>query len=546
MRIIRCYQRLCYLINFHNNLYFKLGQPIISDYRYDCIYNFLTEFETSYRYLLKNRLKVSPISNLNSHNSSAKFAHKLPMLSIQKAKNVSQLVNFISKIPGQELNIELKLDGVSISLIYHSGKLTRALTRGNGYYGTDVTSIVKHIKDCIPTLNDPLNVIVRGEIMMTYQTAKDYHYPNPRNGVAGLVMTLSSKGKETILQQLKFFAYSIYDYNDSYSQEDNLNTLKKWGFTTVEYQAGITDINQLLRQYDVFYRQLSQLNYPCDGIVCKVNNLKLHHQLGFTATHPKGIIAYKFPYHDFITTINHIDWKIGRTGILTPVATINPVVIEGSIITKVSLSSYSYVTNNLIGINTTIMIKKSGGVIPAISKIIKVEGYQNLVDCPYCYHQLMVIGKHLYCLNDKCNECNLQKIIYAVSKDCLDIEELGSKTCRILYDKLIITTLPDIFYLTAKDLLNIPGFQEKKSQNIIESIKKARSKSLSQFISALGIEGVGKVLSLNIANKITSLTDLLNLDLNSLAKVGPETVKSFQAFINNHHNTIKALDLLIT
>ncbi|MDV3170324.1 MAG: NAD-dependent DNA ligase LigA, partial [Candidatus Phytoplasma australasiaticum] len=426
-----------------------------------------------------------------------KITHSKPMLSLENAFDIAKVKKFYTRIkekyPHCNFITELKIDGIAINLKYEQGVLTQATTRGNGLVGELVTHNIKNIKDIPSKLSQPINLEVRGEVFFNYENFQKLNqqhnreqkksFANPRNAASGTVRLLNANIVAS--RNLSSFFYNIvYSSLIVNSQQEVLELLKKLGFSVNPHYNIINSWSDLTHFINHYIDLKSSLNYDVDGIVIKINQLDLYPQIGYTNKFPKYALAYKFNSITGETIIKNILFYVGRTGIINPVADLVPIIIDGSTISRVTLHNYNYIQNKDIRINDSVIIVKSGSIIPRIIKVIthkrdaSVKPFIMITKCPSCDTLLNKDnnGINYFCINQECNEQQLQKIIHFASREAMDINILGSKTLTILFQKKIIQKISDLYNLKQhkQKLLKLPFFGIKKINNILEAIESSK------------------------------------------------------------------------
>ncbi|MBP8017058.1 NAD-dependent DNA ligase LigA, partial [Candidatus Gracilibacteria bacterium] len=524
------------IIREHNKLYYNEESPVISDKEYDELFKILKSLEEKFN-----------ISNYNSPTQKIdvllskqfeKGKHKTPMLSLDNTYNSEDIHEFDKRILNILKNdeklsyiIELKFDGLGISLTYKNGKLIRALTRGKGDEGEDVTINIMQISNIpkkIPfTHNEEIEI--RGEIIMPiYEFEKlnksrldlgEKLFANPRNAASGSVRQLDYNITKS--RNLKFFAYN-FPYLENNFLEENILTyseildkLKSFGFSTSPYFFKARNIDEVIKEIEKVGTNKVNYEFETDGLVIKLDDLKKWKSLGFTEHHPRYSIAYKFPATNVRTKILDIEHSVGRTGILTPVAHLNPVNVSGVIVKRATLHNYDELQKKEIKLGDEVFIVRAGEVIPEVVSVIKEvrTGKEKEVIipefCPSCETRLKKDeGKVAwYCPNKKfCPAQTLGSLISFVSRSGANIEGLGDKIIELFIEKEFITDFVSIYHLKKfqNEILALEGFKDKKVSNILEEIENSRKMPLTNFLVALGIPQVGKKTAKLLANKISS------------------------------------------
>ena len=562
----------------YDKAYFEKDLPIISDKDYDTIKQEILDLEKKYKYL-KN--KNSPSQKVGYKPSSRfdKVNHEIPMLSLSNAFSKENVEDFIKKIRNF-LNLENdkkivfsaepKIDGISASLKYVDGIFFRGLSRGDGKTGEDITNNLKTINDIpkkINKVNFPKTLEVRGEVFISKSDFKkiDKQFANPRNAAGG---SLRQKDyKETKKIPLKFIAYGFGVVKPLVfeKQSEYLKLLKEWGFKTSSLTKVVDSIEAIDENYKIIEKKRSSIDYDLDGLVYKVDDLKLQKRLGFVSNSPRWAVAHKFSSEKSFSKIKKIEIQIGRTGALTPVAKIDPVNIGGVIVSNATLHNEDEIIRKDIRVGDTVCIQRAGDVIPQVlyvdasKRIGNIKKFVFPKKCPSC--GLKVVKEFnsntkkkdavTRCpdINFNCEEILKEKLKHFVSKDALNIEGLGKKVIDNFWNKKIIKNPYDIFYLDFKILKKFDGWGEKSINNLKSSINKSKEVSLDRFIFSLGIRHIGqenaKVLakSFSTINDFFSASTQLNIasskNLNvfqSIDGIGNSQIESLKKFFSNIQN----------
>ena len=559
-------------IELYDYHYYILDQPLVTDLTYDAIYQELKDLEREYPELIKEdsptqRINATPLSKFST------LAHKTPMLSLDNAFTEEDMTAFeqrFRKILGETEPVsfiaEPKLDGLSIELIYEKGVLVGAATRGNGILGEDVTQNIRTIRSIPLTVvphalrNNipfPASFRVRGEVIMLHQDfitlnrerekSGEVLFANPRNAAAGSLRQLDSK--ITSQRKLTAFFYFLTDYEPfSFStQEDILLFLKRLGFATNPETKTLFTLTEVFHYYQDIAIKRTVLPYEIDGVVYKINSLSQWETLGFTAKSPRWAIAWKFKASNGETKILDITVNVGRSGILTPVAVMEPVKIGGVTISHATLHNEDEMKRKDIRMGDWVLVQRAGDVIPEVIEVLfdkrdsSVKVFSMPKCCPVCQSETVRLPGQAYvrCTNANCPARVKETFAHFVSKTGMDIEGLGSKIIDKLFESGTIKSIADIYRLTAEDFLRLPGFKEKSSNKLIQAIEKSKTIELWKFLCSLSIEGVGETTSKLITNEYHTLEDLMTVSIDSLeniAGIGPITAESLYDFFQNPHN----------
>lgn len=544
-----------------NYEYHVLDAPTVNDEIYDSAYQQLIKLETQYPQFNSND---SPTKTIGSkpNNTLAKIFHQQPMLSLGNAFNYQDLLKFdqqIKKTLGEnniEYVCELKIDGLSISIIYEKGKLKTAATRGDGIAGEDITNNILTIKTIPKIIALTSNFEVRGEIYLSKdefnhinEKQKQQNLPlfaNPRNAAAGTIRQLDIN----IVKSRKldaFLYYYINATNDHIKTHDQaLLTLQKYGFKINEQWQLCKNIEEVWTYIEKYEKLRNNLPYEIDGIVIKINDLTSYELLGRTNKAPKWAIAYKFPAITSVTKLLDIFPTVGRTGKITYNARLQPVVIAGTTVTFATLHNGDYIINRDLRINDLVSVKKAGDIIPeVIAPIITSHQTNNIVfkkasHCPICKTKLEQVPPEVdqYCINIDCPSRILKSLIHFCSRNAMDITGLNEKILLRFLDLKWIKTISDIYNLVnlRKEILLLPGFGEKSFTNLINSIIRSKQNSLERVLFGLGIRHVGQKTAIILAKKYLTLTNLMQATFDDLAntnEIGPTIATSIIDYFLN-------------
>ncbi len=569
---------LANLIIKHNKHYHHDDKPIITDKEFDKLVIENNELEKKYPHLI---LKNSPNNIVGSklQNKFNKINHKKPMLSLQNAfnkKDIEEFINRIDKFLNQNLTklefvCEPKIDGLSLNLTYINGKLEHACTRGDGKIGEDVTQNILHIKS-IPKnlkLNFPEIIEVRGEV---YLSKNDFlilnknlpdneKFSNPRNAAAGSIRQLDSKISQT--RPLKFIAHGLGFSSKKYQDiSEFYKDLKLWNLLPNKLIKNAINIEEIFSYYEKIENLRSKIDYDIDGLVIKLNQIDIQERLGIVGKNPRWAIALKFSSEKTKTFIESIDFQVGRTGAITPVARLKEVNLGGVIISNATLHNFDEIEKKNIGKGDLVEIQRAGDVIPQVVKIIeksKIKSPKILPPkkCPVCNSTTLKEKDEsvLRCTNNlNCYAQIIGQIIHFIGKKSFNIDGFGEKQARQFYDYKIIKNVTDIFKLNKykKNILEMDGWGELSFNNLINAIEKSKKITLDRFIYSLGIRYIGEVNSNIIANEFLNINNFINSInkteiISNIDGLGPKAVNSIQSFfyLKTNINIIKELSTFI-
>ena len=560
--------KLVSLLNKYSYDYYVEDNPQISDTEYDTLYKQLEKLEENHpEYILEN----SPTQRVGDRilDEFEKITHKVPMLSLSNTFSTEDLRDFDARISklvpdhSVEYICELKIDGLAISIKYENGRLASAATRGDGSVGEDVTENIKTIFSIPKVLKDNRTFEVRGEVYLPRKSFEllnseresnnEVLFANPRNAAAGSLRQLDSK--ITAKRRLSAFIYSIVGDESIVSQENALNTAKEYNLPVNPNFKLCKNIDEVIDYINYWTENKKNLPYDIDGIVIKVNSYSTQEEVGYTQKSPRWATAYKFPEEELATKLLDVELSVGRTGIITPVAILDPIVISGSTVSKASLHNKDIIDELDIHIGDMVVVKKAGEIIPKVVRVIRelrTEGstkYTMPNTCPSCGQQTYIKENDPFtrCKNPDCPDQNIRRIIHFASRDALNIEGLGDKVVTTLYEKGIIAHTIDLFSLEREKLISLDRMGEKSVDNLLNAIENSKQNSLDKVIFALGILNVGKKAGKILAEKYLNLTNLMNATLDELVNlddVGQITAESILDYLSDENN-IKFINDLI-
>lgn len=558
-------ERIQYLkdeINKSNYKYYVEENPYLSDFDYDKMFTELKELEEKYPLL---KTPDSPTQRVGS--VSEKFfshKHKYRLYSLDNTYNEEELKKWYERVCKEynkklQLVCELKIDGLAIALTYDKGLFTLGVTRGDGVTGENITPNLKTIKAIPLKLFEPKTLEVRGEIYMPKTSFEKLNeeslakgekvFANPRNAASGSLRQLDSK--ITAKRDLSMFTYTgiFEDAEDKNikTHYDGMMYLKKLGFKVNPNIRLVDDIQGAIDYCNEWATKRFDLNYATDGVVIKVNDFAIQKDLGFTARAPKWATAFKFPPEEVATKVLDIEVNTGKTGIVTPVAILEPVQLAGSTVARASLHNFDEIKRLDIRIGDTVLIKKAAEIIPKVVKVMDTDIHESLPVvkppkiCPSCGAKLVErcgeVG--LYCQNPDCGSLMCAKIEFWASKDAMDIDNVGPSLIQQLYDKKFISNPVDLYRLTMQDLMQLDLVKEKSAMNIYTSIQESKTKPLNRLLTALGIRHVGKETADILSGEFATLDDIKNADVERLANIegiGGIIAQSIYDFFHEERN----------
>jgi len=520
--------------------YYVLDNPTMEDFEFDKL---LTELEALEKKYPEYKDPNSPTSHVGG-DAISKFnqvTHEIPMMSLSDAFSFDELRQFDSRLHSLvddiEYECELKIDGLSVSCVYENGVLKRAATRGNGVEGDDVTTNVRTIKSIPLKLKENIDIEVRGEIFMPKKSLiklneeralnEEQLFANCRNAASGSLKLLDPK--IVAKRGLDAFLYYLTSGVENHKQSEALDIMKKLGFKVNPNSKLCKSIDEVFEYIDSISKIRDELPYDIDGVVLKLNNKDLYEKIGATAKYPKWAIAYKFPPLEVKTKLLDVIYQVGRTGNITPVASFTPVLVQGSTISRATLHNEDFIKERDIHEGDTIVIRKAGDVIPEVVRACKEERVENakpisfIKYCPCCNSPLVRIEGEAdyYCLNTNCKERRKNELIHFVSKQAYDIDSFGEQLVTTLFDEAIISNIVDIFTLKDKKniLLNLERMGEKSVNKLLNAIEESKTRPLDRLLFGLGIRHVGAKVAKTLANKYSSIDEIVNASFLELSKI---------------------------
>lgn len=548
------------LINEANYLYHTLDAPTISDFLYDSYLHELISLEEKYpeyKSEASPTLKVGGVV-LDKFN---KHVHSEPMMSLSNVFNFEEVKEFDVKINKEindfTYNLELKIDGLAISLEYIDGIFVKGATRGDGLTGEDVTENIKTIKSIPLRLKENISITVRGEVFMPYNSFNELNkqrekeglelFKNPRNAAAGSIRQLDSNIVAS--RNLDCFLYSVVNpknYNLK-TQTEALKYLKDLGFKVNSNYLLVNGIDEAINEinkYDILRKTLS---YDTDGVVIKVNQFKNQETLGMTAKYPKWATAYKFAPEEALTLLYDITFQVGRTGVVTPVAELEPVLISGSMVSRATLHNEDFIKNLDIRVNDYVVVRKAGEIIPEVVKVEtekrkNTKAFEMIKNCPSCGKDIYRYEGEVdwYCINPTCSAQVVNKIIHYASRDAANIDTLGEKVVKQLHDALLLNDILDIYTLKdhKEEILTLERMGEKKLENLLLAIEESKNRPLDRLLFGLGIRHVGSKVAKILTENYPSL-DLLKEakkeDLLNIFEIGESIASSVESFFSSDY-----------
>lgn len=554
-------------IEGHNYRYYVLDEPSIPDAEYDALMRELMKLEEQFPELLSmdsptQRVGAAPAEGFQS------VAHEMPMLSLDNAFNHTELVEFVERvrrlIPDEELFwvVEPKLDGLSVELVYERGILIQGSTRGDGRVGEDITSNLRTIRSVPLRLRSlelvPERLIVRGEVIIGAESFETLNrlrlekgeapFANPRNAAAGSLRQLDPQ--VTASRPLDIFLYDV-SHLETFpvaTQAELLPLLQKWGLKTNPLYRVCFSVAEIQEFYEQIVQNRETLGYEADGVVIKLSSFELRRRAGEKSRSPRWAIAYKFPPSEAVTTVRNIELNVGRTGVVTPVAVLEPVRVGGVTVSNTSLHNEEELKRKDVRVGDRVVVRRAGDVIPEVVMVLQPEHgvergepYSPPESCPVCETTLVRLGDEVYrrCPNPGCPARRKEAILHFAGRDALDIDGLGRKLVEQLVDRGLVHDPADLFTLTQEQLESLDLVGPKKAGNLLESISASAFTSLARLLFGLGIPHVGHYLADLLQREARTLERLMSMnrdELEQIVGIGPEVAQSIAQFFASLKN----------
>jgi DNA ligase (NAD+) len=551
MRIKQLLTNLRTQINRYNHAYYVANTPLVTDAEYDVLWQQLQALEQAYpQYAIDN----SPTQQVGAPGARGfqKVFHQQPMLSLENAFTADEVYQFHAKVMAPQYVCEPKLDGLALSLLYEAGVLVTASTRGDGTYGEDVTLNCYHIQDIPKQLPEALSIEVRGEVYLskahfarlnaTAVERQEKPFANARNAAAGSLRQLDAA--VTAARQLQFFAYQLPGL--ALGQSAMLTRLRQLGFLVCPEIQVVTSIEACLAYYQTIAASRAQLPYDIDGVVYKVDDYRLQEAVGYISRVPKWAIAHKFPAEVVTTKVLAVDFQLGRTGIVTPVARLQPVVVGGVTVQNATLHNLEELQRHDLHLGDTVLLRRAGDVIPEILGVVfterataSLQAVSIPVVCPACGAALVKIPEQVAIRCSAGLRCRAQleaAIAHFAGREAMNIVGLGPKNIVCLLDAGLIADVADLYTLSKEQLLGLDRFQEKSASNLLAAIEASRQVSLARFIFALGIPDIGITTAELIAEHFQDLHKMTAAEIasyESIHGIGPVAAANLYAFFHD-------------
>ena len=560
LRIIELVRQL----NQYAHEYYVQDRPTVEDFVYDKLYQELVDLEAKHPRLIQEDSPTQRVGGIVSAGFE-KVTHEIPLYSLNDAFSETDLIAFDRRVTralgyAPRYMCELKIDGLSISLRYENGKFVRGATRGDGTIGENITENIKTVRSIPLELTQPYSMEVRGECYMPKTSFVQLNqgreeaglevFANPRNAAAGSLRQLDSK--VTAQRQLSSFIYTVADAGMLHvtNQEEALKELGTLGFKINPESRVCETIEEVWAYINEYQLTRSELPYDIDGVVIKVNEFTAQDDLGFTVRAPRWAIAYKFPPEEVETTIEAIEWTIGRTGVVTPTAVMTPVKVAGTTVSRASLHNRDYIEAKDIRLNDQVVIYKAGDIIPEVAYVITdkrpadSQVYDIPTRCPVCESELVHLAEEvaLRCVNPKCPAQMKEGLNHFVSRNAMNIDGLGPRILEQLFEKNLVHDVADLYTLTESDFLQLDKVKEKSANNFLEAIQKSKENSAERLLFGLGIRHVGakaaKILMEHFGDIVT-LSQASKEDIANLYSIGQVIADSVVNYFD--HDEVREL-----
>ncbi|MFB6204223.1 MAG: NAD-dependent DNA ligase LigA [Candidatus Nanohaloarchaea archaeon] len=544
-------------IRYHDHMYYVENDPVISDSAYDRLFNRLEELEERFGLEDPNsptqRVGGEPLDSLPT------VEHTAEMLSLESSEDINEVQEFDERIResvGEVMyHVEPKFDGLSVELVYEKGELDRAVTRGNGTEGEEVTENVRTVRSVPLKLEDaPDFIAVRGEVYMPRSGFQELNqervergkstFANPRNAAAGTLRLLDPE--KVADRPLDIFFYEIMDSSrDIESHVEAVEMLESLGLKTSEYNRLVDSIEEFIDYREEMVDRRDDLEYEIDGVIAKVNDHEKRDEIGSTASHPRWAFAYKFPPKKEETVVEKITVQVGRTGKLTPVALLQPVDIGGVTVSRATLHNGSMARELGVAEGSRVRVERAGEVIPEVVEVLEREGEFSMPgECPVCGSEVIQEGKYHYCTGGVSCPAQLKRSLeHFSSREAMDIEGIGGEVADQLVETGLVEEIPDLYRLEKEELLGLERFGERSAEKLLAQIEESREVELDRFIYALGIRHVGSETARLLAENFTleELRSADKEDIEEIDGIGPEIAESIEDFFSSSDEVVEAL-----
>ncbi len=556
--IIERAKELRELLEYHSRKYYVEDNPEISDYEYDMLFRELENIENSHPELKDDNSPTQRVGGM-ALDKFEKVKHDVPMGSLTDVFSFDELSEFCDKNNGLSFSVEPKIDGLSVSIVYDGGRLIRGATRGDGLVGENVTQNIKTIMSVPLTIDYKGHLEVRGEVFMPRQSFDELNegreekekFANPRNAAAGSLRQLDSK--ITAQRKLDIFIFNVQKCDLQFEKHsESLEFLKKQGFKVLPFTKVTDDIEKIKSHIEYIGGMRNSLAFDIDGAVIKADVLSERDELGEVGGRPKWAVAYKYPPEEKETKLVDIVIQVGRTGVLTPNAVLEPIKIAGSTVSRATLHNLNYIRERDIRIGDIIVIHKAGDIIPEVSRVVLAKRpadakiYDMPLICPSCgeavFHEESEADYR--CTNSECPAQLLRNIEHFASKSAMDIDGMGPGVIKLLYDNKMLGSITDIYRLQKGQIASLERMGEKSADNLIAAIEKSKMAGLARFLYALGIRQVGEVAAEALAKKYKNIEAFFEVTKEDLVTINDIGEISADYIVNyfSHSNTKELIE----
>ena len=545
-------------LNTWSREYYSLDKPSVPDDVYDQKYQELVKLEKAHPEMIT---PDSPTQRVGGQilTGFEKIGHEIPMLSLGDVFSKEELADFVANLDQTvdqqiDYNCELKIDGLAISLVYRNGKFVQGSTRGNGQIGEDITQNLKTINAIPLELSEPVDVEVRGECYMPKASFVELNqrqeeqgkqiFANARNAAAGSLRQLDSR--ITAERKLSTFIYYLMEPEKFgvTTQSEALEKMRSWGFKVNPDYRVAHNMDEIRAYIDEYQQKRASLPYDIDGSVIKANPFKVHEEVGNTVKVPRWAIAYKFPPDEQETVVHKIEWTVGRTGVVTPTAVMDPVQLAGTTVSRASLHNPDYIKEKDIRIGDTVKLFKAGDIIPEVATVVlkkrpaDSQPYSIPTECPECHAPLVHLDDEvaLRCINPKCPALVKESLTHFASRNAMDIRGLGTKIIAQLYERKMVQDVADLYQLNFEELLQLDKFKDKSANNLLTAIDNSRHNSLERLLFGLGIRHVGAKAARLIAQHFKTMDAIKKATIDEIAAiktVGQTIAESVVTYFQN-------------
>lgn len=546
-------------LNRYNNAYYNENNPLISDKEYDDLYKELENYEKKYPEYIQEDSPIKKVGVTPSQKDKV-IQHEFPMYSLENSysrQDVEEFINRIRKSIGDNVvyTVEAKMDGAAITVTYENGKLVKAATRGDGKVGEDITRNASFIMNLPKEINNKNKIVVIGEVIMEKEVFKNLNiirgnnnqqlFANPRNAASGSLKLLDEN--EAKSRQLSMFVYGMSGNYYEKNHNDDLNMCKNLGLPVSDIRFECNNIDEIFSALDKIENMRFSLPYDIDGAVIKVNDYSIREKLGYTSKFPRWAMAYKYQAQQVSTILKDVVFQVGRTGIVTPVAILEPVSLSGSIVSKASLYNEDEIRRLDIMIGDTVFVEKGGEIIPkvvSVQKSLRKEDARSIKfpkACPECGSILYKDENQAdyYCINKRCPAIIKGTITHFASRNAMDIKGLGEKIVDELYEDRYLRSVADIYTLKIEDLSKRDGWGESSASNLINAIEESKSKPFEKVLFGLGYRHVGANAAKLLTSNFSSIEKLMNAsfnDIENIKGIGKETAASIIRCLKSSDN----------